>query len=216
MPNPTLFQCYAANRATGMKAAVAVKAARSDFARGYRWTPAAKPGHGDVLRFRDAAGERRTAVVAIVRDDDMSAPWEERGDGLVSDWTRRDKMPGELVLASDRGFKRFYDFAEACRIALREGWNAEPYYIPGETKRQRAAKAARADFERSRRWCNDDWHWVGVCLFELPRDGVERHAQYIADAAPFGILNHAALWGIESDSPAYHAEVARDLISELR
>lgn len=221
MPSPTLFECYAANRATGMKAAVAVKAARSDFARGrlpYRWTPAAKPGHGDVLRFRDATGTRRTAVVAIVNDDNMGAPWEEHdGHGPVSDWTSREKRPGELELCSDSrgGKKRYYDFAEACRIARRDGWNAEPYNVPGETPRMRATKAARADFERLQAWCNDQWRWIGVCLFELPHDGVERDAERIADKAPFGILNHAALWGIESDADACHGEVARELLSEL-
>ncbi|MDP5500313.1 hypothetical protein P3775_18370 [Pseudomonas aeruginosa] len=59
-------------------------------------------------------------------DYDAGAPWEmAEGHGPVSDWENRDKRPGELVLNSDRGAKRFYDFAEACRIAKRDGWGLD-------------------------------------------------------------------------------------------
>ncbi|SDG92045.1 hypothetical protein SAMN05216466_10657 [Paraburkholderia phenazinium] len=59
-----------------------------------------------------------------VHDDvDMGAPWEEHdGHGPVSDWTTRDKHPGEWQLSSDHGSKRFYDAAEANAIAKRDGW----------------------------------------------------------------------------------------------
>ncbi|WP_239482854.1 hypothetical protein [Paraburkholderia sp. C35] len=67
----------------------------------------------------------RTYRVRInVQDDiDHGAPWEEHdGHGPVSDWTTRDKRPGERVLSSDRGIKRFYDVQEANRIAEQDGW----------------------------------------------------------------------------------------------
>lgn len=95
--------------------------------------------------------------------------------------------------------RRFYDFAEACRIALRDGWNAAPYDVQGETPRQRAAKAARADFERLRAWCNDDWQWCGV-IVTASREGID--------------LGRASLWGIESDAGAYLVEVANELAGE--
>lgn len=172
-------------------------------------------GHGDVIRIRDLAGNRRSFVVAIVNDEDHGSPWDEEcGHGPVSEWTRRDKRPGELVLVEHHDSRRYYDFQEACRIARRDGWNAEPYDVPGETSRQRAAKAAMADYERLRQWCNGVWCYVGVCLFELPHDGMERSAYRIADDAPFGILPHWGLWGIESDVPDYHATVAWELAGE--
>lgn len=65
------------------------------------------------------------------------------GHGPVTAWTTRSKHPGELVINKDRGRARYYDFAEACRIARRDGWDAEPYNAGTETKRQQAAKAAR-------------------------------------------------------------------------
>lgn len=141
----------------------------------------------------------------IEHDGDTGAPWEEHdGHGPVSDWTRRDKLPGELLL-DENGYhgpyakKRFYDFAEACRIARRDGWNAAPYDVPGETPRQRAAKAARADFERLRAWCDDGWNWCGVVV-TASRAGIE--------------LGTASLWGIESDAGDYLLEVANELAEQ--
>lgn len=147
-----------------------------------------------------------TLRARIEHDGDTGAPWEEHdGHGPVSDWRRRDyagrydKRPGELLLCDDGRNARFYDFAEACRIAHRDGWNAKPYDVPGETPRQRAAKAARADFERLRAWCNDGWNWCGVVV-TASRAGVE--------------LGTASLWGIESDAGAYLVEVANELADE--
>jgi len=66
-------------------------------------------------------------------DDYMPAPWDnEDGHGPVSDWRRprynghAHKYPGELELCNDHGSARFYDFAEACRIARRDGWGVSP------------------------------------------------------------------------------------------
>lgn len=67
--------------------------------------------------------------VTAYHDDCMGAPWEEHdGHGIISDWTTRDKAPGELVLASDRGSNRYYDFAETVKIARRDGWG----FLSGE------------------------------------------------------------------------------------
>lgn len=145
-------------------------------------------------------------AVSVVRDMHSGAPWdEEDGHGPVTGWETRAKLPGEMVLCSDRHAKRFYDFAEACRIARRDGWDAEPYCTDGtETPRAKAAKAALADFNRLRRWCSEDWYYVGVIVSPLcsccgtPDEG-----------------RSASLWGIESDCGDYLKEVARNLISEV-
>lgn len=113
-------------------------------------------------RFSGYAGETITcevdgftATATLHFDGDHGAPWEEEcGHGPVSDWTRRDKLPGEFVLNEDRGSKRFYDFAGAVKIARRDGWG----WLPGPlvTKRNSGGK----------------WHaWIGrddgtgECLF---------------------------------------------------
>ncbi len=74
-------------------------------------------------------------------DDYMPAPWDnEDGHGPVSDWRRPryngrpHKYPGELELCNDHDSARFYDFAEACRIALRDGWGVSPVNL---SQRQR-------------------------------------------------------------------------------
>ena len=137
--------------------------------------------------------------VEYERDDSMLAPWkEEDGHGPVSDWERRDKKPGELVLCEDGRSKRFYDFAEACRIARRDGWDTKPYNTGNETPRQQAAKAARADFERMRAWCNAEWDYVGVIVKLLDDDGEETGEE-------------DSIWGIESDDDKYLGEAAREL-----
>lgn len=77
----------------------------------------------------------RTFRAAILADYDHGAPWDnEDGHGPVTDWERRAKAPGELVLCGDgRGglgtdyARRFYDFAEAVQIARRDSWG----FLPG-------------------------------------------------------------------------------------
>ncbi|WP_052719681.1 hypothetical protein [Paraburkholderia fungorum] len=52
------------------------------------------------------------------------APPQESSDrhGAASDWTTRDKRPGEWVLSRDRGMQRYHDAAESNRVATRDGW----------------------------------------------------------------------------------------------
>lgn len=148
-----------------------------------------------------------TYAAKLERDEHHGAPWgEEDGHGDVSGWSRSNKAPGEMILCEDRhGIdKRFYDFAGAVKRAKAEGWNADPLDVPGETKGQRAHKAAMADYNRLRAWCNDDWCYVGVivapvcpCCDEVKEDDAQ------------------SLWGIESDAGEYLFEVAQELAEEL-
>lgn len=142
-----------------------------------------------------------TLTARILADSNYGAPWEEHdGHGPVSGMELRDKRPGELVLHDNgHGRKRYYDYQEACRIARRELWDAAPYNTGQETKRQQAAKAARANYERLRQWCDDQWHWCGV-LVVASKNGID--------------LGRASLWGIESDAGDYLLEVANELVEE--
>lgn len=139
-----------------------------------------------------------------VYDEDHGAPWTESdGHGPVREvrafygLKHADvKRAGERVMHHDRGQYWLYDWAEAIRIAKRDGWDAKPY---GEgTKGERAARAAQADFDYMRRWLSDQWHWMGVRVTLLDGDG-----------EPTG--DDESLWGIESDCDSYQMEVANQL-----
>ena len=139
-------------------------------------------------------------AVSMEHDDCMSPPWkEEDGHGPVSEWTRYGKAPGELVLVEDHGCKRYYDFAEACRIARRAHWGG----FQG-TPRQQAALAARADFERLRAWCQGEWSYVVLTVELLDDDGDKTD---ITDC----------IGGVESDDWQYCAEdCARNIIASAQ
>lgn len=79
-----------------------------------------------------------TLTATIHADDAGRLPWEDDGHGPVSDWTRRAKAPGELILASDGGSHRFYDFAAAVKLARADGWGFMPHKVeiaPDKTDR---------------------------------------------------------------------------------
>ena len=143
---------------------------------------------------------RLTVTARIVADDSAAVPWlEHDGHGPVSEWTTQAKHPGERVLVEDGRSFRYYDWREAVQIARRDGWDAPPY---GEgTAGQRAARAVQADFDRLRRFCADQWGWVGLVLSVSDGETTVEHA--------------ASCWMIESDADAEHfSEVASDLLPE--
>lgn len=80
---------------------------------------------GDAI---ESESEGFTLRAHIESDDDSTPPWDrEDGHGPVTKWERRDKEPGEMILSDDRGSRRFYDFREACALALRDGWGPPLY-----------------------------------------------------------------------------------------
>lgn len=144
-------------------------------------------------------------------DSDAGAPWErEDGHGPVrrvkANFTgHHDKRPGELVLNGD--FNRgglVYVFDDACRNARADGWGSYGWQGAGEgmTRRQFAAEQARADYERLRAWCRDEWHYLGVVVVLLDIEGNETDAQQ-------------STWGIESDSESYLTETAQELAGNV-
>jgi hypothetical protein len=142
-----------------------------------------------------------TFQVEHVPDDTHGAPWEEcDGHGIVSEWTTRDKKPGERVLCSDRGSKRYYDFEETVKLALKDAWGVKD--AQGKTKRQIAAEAVERDFEFLRGWCNDEWYYVGVIVTLLDIEGEATRER-------------ESLWGVESCSTDYLDEVAKELAEEI-
>lgn len=140
-----------------------------------------------------------TVTVELEPDDCSAPPWEAYdGHGPVSAWTRRDKAPGERVLYADHGARLLYDHAGAVRIARRDGWDTPPYGTG--TAGERAERAAHADYEYLRRWCEGRWWCVTVCVTVTAPDG-ER-----VDCDSCG--------GVESEGD-YWREVANALAGEL-
>jgi hypothetical protein len=158
----------------------------------------------DCYESRDIEQNGKTYRVEFIFDSDMGAPWEEHdGHGIVSGWESRDKKPGEVVISSDHGRKRFYDVAATTRIAKRDGWGVADADTSKITPAQITALAVQRDMERMRDWCNDVWHWCGVAVFPLTEDGDELRSKT------------ESLWGIESDADDYIEEVISDLIAQI-
>lgn len=148
-------------------------------------------------------------IVSIEDDTDQPAPWErEEGHGPVSEWTRRDKKPGEWLLMSERYSKCFYDAAGAMEIAKRERWGLNDEALAAltaklgrtPTKAQICAEAVRRDFEHLKDWCNDGWSYVGVCVRHVSQDDMDKYSY--------------ACWGMESNDPEYLTEMAHSLAGE--
>ena len=179
-------------------------------------------------------------VATIERHDDAGAPWDEHdGHGPVSDWTTRAKLPGEFVLSEDGSSKRFYDFADACRIARRDGWG----YLPGKLEHKKLRngwwRAECKGFDKVVHSRNQNAAING--LYKAFRDTVTAK-QYAALAAMVdfeqlrdwcndewfwgGVVVQEkdaceccgpkqSVWGIESNASKQLAEVARELAEEL-
>jgi hypothetical protein len=170
--------------------------------------------------------------VTHARDEFMGEPWKEHdGHGEVSEWTSRDKAPGERVLIEDRGrSRRYYDVAGAVRTARRDQWGAvccascgqeaggigtpaygtvhaiEPADHPfvREPRGATAARAVEADFKYLRGWCLDEWSWTCVDVVLLDERGRATDER-------------ESLGGIDGDHDGgkYLTEVAYELADEI-
>lgn len=188
----------------------------------------------------------RDFVAKVYVDDHHGAPWEEEdGHGPVTGWERRDKRPGELILAEDGRAKLFYDFAEACRIARRDGWGFMPYKLriyrdcdfggPATslggrveagpyvaTDPENFNRAIGAVYAQHRATMTPRQYAASAVMEDFKR--MRAYAQ--GDWCYVGIVVRPAeaceccgpsqsLWGIESDSPDYLREVATELAEEF-
>ena len=145
-------------------------------------------------------------------DDTQDPPWErEDGHGIISEWTRRDKRPGEVSICEDRGSHRYYDVQATMKIARRDGWGLGPDDVESLARKLKrtptagdiVAESVRMDMDRMRGWCNDDWCYVGVVVTLLTADGDPLESR------------DASLWGIESDCTDYLREVAQELAEQI-
>lgn len=156
-----------------------------------------------------------TITVKWFSDDHMGPPWKAHdGHGIVTEWTVRNKAPGERLLCEDRSQRQYYDLAGTMRKAKLEGWGLGTPEIaalaarlgrtpkPGDI----LAEAVERDFRYLRDWCNDKWHWCGYQVTVETPDGDELSFDHPEDS----------LWGIDSPSmeqfEAEALEIAQDRI----
>lgn len=197
--------------------------------------------------------EGSTFAVQHPYDDSGEAPWErEDGHGPVSDWHNAEnysghisKAPGERILCRDRSQVRTYDFAEACRIARRDGWG----FLPGDLEtfqdesgqwHARVAarygkpalfecvasdinEAIRRTYAAHRATHTAKSYAAGAAEqdFDRLRAWCNDEWQYLGvvvellDDNGNGTGETASVWGIESDSYDYLAETAHELADEI-
>jgi hypothetical protein len=177
----------------------------------------------------------REYEVTIKSDYDHDAPWiEECGHGPVTDWTRRRKGPSELVLCENRGEKRFYNFAEACRIARRDGWGWIPervrvekpigYRLPTyrcgdfaivSDDAKEAYAAIYAHF-REGKSAKEYAALAAQADYEHLRRWCDGYWQYVGVCVSDGDGRQASCWGIADTDAEDLEEVARELAEEVR
>ena len=162
----------------------------------------AYPGHTVTTEIGDWR-----AVATLEEDHDQSPPWKtDDGHGPVREARRHTSPPkhaGEIVMHEGCRTIWLYDYAEACRMARRDGWGTRDGQQPGETARQYAARAARADFAALRAFLRDEWYYVGVVVTVS-----YKHTE----------LGTASLWRVDCNYPgsdnAYLDEVAAEMLAE--
>jgi len=142
------------------------------------------------------------AQVHIASDDDCGPPWEiEDGPvvGIRELGRNENPQPNEHYLYQGGRDKKtyVYDYEASLQVALDDRWGIE-----GDTTSLSALKiaeyAVRDDVNHLRRWCNDEWRYIGVTVTLRGRD--ERK------------LSENSLWGID-DSTEQWREVATEMIN---
>lgn len=182
----------------------------------------------------------------IVPECEGRMPWEEHcGHGPVRELTggygsfhRTGKRPGERMLDETHA----YDFAEACKIAQRDGWGFAPnpmttaknsggkwhaFFGDGHTQGQNVGgfdtqleavqalyASHRATFPSARAYAAQ----AAERDFQRMRAFAQGDLEFVGvkvTAKRNGFeLGNASLWGIESDSGEYFQEVAEELQEE--
>jgi len=143
----------------------------------------------------DGAGNRFR--VEYRADTDAAPPWHCTDiHGPVSDWTRRLKRPGEVLLCQrGNGHFRYYDLQAATRQARYGNWNNWQRFACPDERGKALRAAVMDDYACLRDWCNDVWHYMGIVVFPLDDEGNELRSR-----------SHS-IWGIESNSvPSYIQE----------
>lgn len=199
---------YKLERAEGNEASSALRSAKHRA----RYDPQSKSNKLDILPSRYSAyeGEEITELpngwkikVAFQYDQDSGPPWKDcDGMGVIEECCYRPGEYGEYddwILNSDRGWYRYYDWKATLPEAMRDGWNTKPYNF--HSTHEQAMAAMRSTYEFLRRWCNDDWWYVGMIVTLLDENDDE--------------LDEESCWGYESESIDYLCSEARSWAAHM-
>ena len=128
-------------------------------------------------------------VFEAKHDESGRRPWEDYSiyDDVVSNWVTRDKKPHERILTTVEKSKRFFNVKKYLNLAKSHGC----------TKKQ-AADQLETSFKHLQDWCNDHWHYIGVCVTLLDDEGDRTNTT-------------ESLWGVEDSDQAYIEKIAREL-----
>lgn len=160
----------------------------------------------DILPYRYEAykGEEITILpndwkikVEFQHDSDSGPPWEEcDGHGVVCDWEHgRREYDDSWILQKDRHSYLYYDWKASLKLAFKDGWGCKPYDTSS------AMDAVKSDFEFLRRWCNDEWWYVGMIVTLYDENNKELHEE--------------SVWGFDSDSIDYLCSEARSWAAHM-
>jgi hypothetical protein len=149
-------------------------------------------------------------------DTDHEAPWDDGdGRGIVSDWTSRDKHPGEVTLFTDRhGSKRYFDWSGTIAKAKLEGWGLgdekhaalEAKLGQPPTRGQIIEASVRSEFDNFRKWLNDEWQYVGIVITHIPAGDDE-------ESAPNDYTH--AVWGFDDSDDSYLSDEVDGMIDSF-
>jgi hypothetical protein len=124
-----------------------------------------------------------TVIIQAHHDEVSGPPWDHQdGHGVVSKWERRNKRPGELVLAGGRHSERiFYDLEETTSIAKRDGWGLSDEHKKAladrlghdPTSAEIVAESVQRNFRYLRGWVNGDWFFQGYTTQITAPDGAK-------------------------------------------
>lgn len=139
--------------------------------------------------------------VEVEIDRDARPPWENSDEhGVVTAWQDYDDALDAWELLSDRlGHCRYYDWRATLPIAIKDGWDAPPFYTGN--KRERAMRAIKADYEYLRRWCAESWWYVGLIVTLLGEDDE--------------VIAFSPCWGYESNAMDHICSEARSWASRM-
>jgi hypothetical protein len=174
----------------------------------------------DVYKIETIEHNGHSFRVEYLTDDTQETQWEwADGHGTVSDWTSRDKRPGEVVLCTDGRSRRYYDMQGAIQTAKADGWSCDSA-LPTDTKGQKAVKAAQADYEYLRAWCANDWWYSCLHVSLLDPDGeeLEDYDDYLGGVEDGYYRNTGDQYALEMASgilTRYERDQDAELVNEL-
>ena len=115
---------------------------------------------GSEIQMRSSKYPEILFNVTLSADDTNEPPWD-RSDGhgpvRMINPERERKRPGERPLWEERRTTWLYDWQAACKMARRDGWNAEPYDAPNRIER-----AVKADYDFLRSYLCGDWGYAVI------------------------------------------------------